>query len=388
LRHRRERQQANAILCHLFSPSFLDTATLAWHGLAEMPNHPQIPPNVRQVEILAFPNVQLLDVTGPFQVFAMVNDLATRAGQPPPYALKVVSPTPGAVVSPTPGAVVSPTPGAVVSPTPGAVVSSSGLTFLADPLPLPDQPLDTLIVAGGAGVYAACADVALAGWISRRAQQAKRTASVCSGAFLLAASGLLDGRRATTHWSRCARLAAEYPAVQVEPDPIYINDGKIWTSAGVTAGIDMALALVEADLGRATATAAAQHLVVFAKRPGGQAQFSAGLALAGADDSFDRLHDWMQHNLRGNLAVPALAEQAGMSERSFLRHYRHVVGVTPARAVERIRVEAARQALGQTSLPLKRIARDCGFGCEETMRRSFLRVLAVPPHAYRERFPV
>jgi transcriptional regulator GlxA family with amidase domain len=128
--------------------------------------------------------------------------------------------------------------------------------------------------------------------------------------------------------------------------------------------------------------------VVFAKRPGGQVQFSAGLALAGPDATFDRLHDWIRQNLRGNLAVPALAEQVGMSERSFLRHYRQVIGITPARAVERVRVEAARQALGETSLPVKRIARDCGFGSEETMRRSFVRVLAVPPHAYRERFPV
>ena len=183
-------------------------------------------------------------------------------------------------------------------------------------------------------------------------------------------------------------IAAEFPAVSVEHDPIYVNDGAIWTSAGVTAGIDMALALLEADLGRAVATLVARHLVVFAKRPGGQAQFSAGLALAGSDATFDRLHDWMKRNLRGNLAVPALAGQAGMSERSFLRHYRIVTGSTPARAVERLRVEAARQALGETNLPIKRIAWDCGFGSEETMRRSFLRILAVPPHAYRERFPV
>jgi transcriptional regulator GlxA family with amidase domain len=341
---------------------------MPWHGVAEMPNHPQIPPISRpvsrKVDVLAFPNVQLLDVTGPFQVLAMANDLASQAGRPAPYRLRVVAAAPG------------------------PIASSSGLTFLAEPLPPADEPLDTLLVAGGNGVYAACQDVALVDWIRQRAHQARRAASVCSGAFLLAAAGLLDGRRATTHWSRCARLAADYPSVRVEQDPIYINDGKMWTSAGVTAGIDMALALVQADLGRATATAAAQYLVVFAKRPGGQAQFSAGLALAGSDDSFDRLHDWIKQNLRGNLAVPALAEQAGMSERSFLRHYRQVVGVTPARAVERVRVEAARQALGETSLPLKRIARDCGFGSEETMRRGFLRVLAVPPHAYRERFLV
>jgi transcriptional regulator GlxA family with amidase domain len=231
-------------------------------------------------------------------------------------------------------------------------------------------------------------DRALVDWITRRASVARRVASVCSGAFLLASTGLLDGRRATTHWSRCADLAEAFPAVRVEQDPIFINDGMFWTSAGITAGIDMALALVEADLGRFAATAVARHLVVFAKRPGGQAQFSAGLALAGTDATFDNLHDWMKRNLRTTLAVPLLAEQAGMSERSFLRHYRQVTGTTPARAVERLRVEAARQALGETALPLKRVARDCGFGSEETMRRSFLRVLAVPPHAYRERFPV
>lgn len=329
-----------------------------------MPNTPQIPPMPRTVEILAFPNVQLLDVTGPFQVLATANELAAARGQPAPYALKVVAAVPG------------------------PIASSSGLTLLAEPLPQADEPLDTLMIAGGEGVYAAYRDRALVDWVRRRADATRRVASVCSGAFVLAATGLLNGKRATTHWSRCARLAAEFPAVRVEQDPIYVNDGAIWTSAGVTAGIDMALALLEADLGRALATTVARYLVVFAKRPGGQSQFSAGLALAGSDETFDGLHDWMKRNLRGNLAVPALAEQAGMSERSFLRHYRQVTGTTPARAVERVRVEAARQALGETGLPVKRIARDCGFGSEETMRRSFLRILAVPPHAYRERFPV
>jgi transcriptional regulator GlxA family with amidase domain len=329
-----------------------------------MPNNPQITPNPRQVDFLAFPNVQLLDVTGPFQVFASANRVAEEAGQPPPYLLRVVAAVPG------------------------PIVSSSGLALVAEPLPPADLPLDTLVVAGGEGVYPACSDRALVEWIRCRAGVTRRVTSVCSGAFLLAATGLLDGRRAATHWSRCAQLAAEYPAVRVEEDPIYVNDGSIWTSAGVTAGIDLALALVEADLGRAVATVVARHLVVFAKRPGGQSQFSAGLALSGCNATFDRLHDWMKRNLRGNLAVPALAEQAGMSERSFLRHYRQVTGTTPARAVERVRVEAARQALGETGLPVKRIARDCGFGSEETMRRSFMRILAVPPHAYRERFPV
>ncbi len=326
-----------------------------------MPNDPPIPPRPRHIEVLAFPDVQLLDVTGPFQVFASTNDLV---GHPAPYTMNVVSTDPG------------------------PIASSSGLALFADALPPPGKSLDTLIIAGRAGVYPACEDARLVDWITRRAHDARRVTSVCSGAFLLATAGLLDGKRATTHWSRCAKLATDHPSIRVEQDPIYINDGNIWTSAGVTAGIDMALALLQADLGRAVATAVARHLVVFAKRPGGQSQFSSGLTLAGSDESFDHLHDWMKQNLRANLAVPALAEQMSMSERSFLRHYRQVVGTTPARAVERLRVEAARQALGETTLSLKRIARDCGFGSEETMRRSFLRLLAVPPHAYRERFPV
>ena len=329
-----------------------------------MPNAPPIEPKPRRIEFLAFPNVQLLDVAGPFQVLATANRLHEETAQSAPYTLRVVSPIPG------------------------PIVSSAGLTLLAEPLPPPEQSLDTLIVAGGAGVNAAYRDRPLVDWVRQRAKVARRVTSVCSGAFLLAATGLLDGRRATTHWSRCADLAVEFPAIHVEQDPIFVNDGPIWTSAGITAGIDMALALLEADLGRSAAASVARHLVVFVKRPGGQAQFSAGLALAGSDATFDRLHDWMKRNLRGNLAVPALAEQAGMSQRSFVRHYRQITGNTPARAVERVRVEAARQALGETGLTVKRIARDCGFGSEETMRRSFLRILAVPPHAYRERFPV
>ena len=250
------------------------------------------------------------------------------------------------------------------------------------------DPVDTLIVAGGEGVHAAMEDPVLMAWVGQRARSVRRVASVCTGAFLLAAAGLLDGRRAVTHWSQCAALAAAFPRVTVEPDPIYINDGAIWTSAGVTAGIDLALALIEADLGRVAAAAVARRLVVFLRRPGGQAQFSTALALSGPDDRFEPLHAWMAANLNSDLGVPALAAQAGMSERSFLRNYRAATGTTPARTVERVRVEAARQALGVTRLPLKRIARECGFGSEETMRRSFIRVLSVPPQAYRERFPV
>lgn len=327
-------------------------------GLADMPIDPQIPP--KRISFLAFPDVQLLDVTGPLQVFASANRLA------------------GSVLYET----------EVVSASGGAVASSAGLAIVTKALPADGAPVDTLIVPGGAGVDAAAADQAILRWVIERSRAARRVASVCSGAFLLAATGLLDGRRATTHWSRCADLAAAFPAVRVETDPIHVTDGMFWTSAGITAGIDMALAMLEADLGRRLATDVARHLVVFARRPGGQAQFGTGLALTGGDPAFDGLHGWMAANLRADLSVPALAAQAGMSERSFVRRYRQATGMTPARAVERLRVEAARQALGATALPLKRIARDCGFGSEETMRRGFLRILAVPPQAYRERFPL
>lgn len=328
-----------------------------------MPNIPQNPPPACRVEFLAFPGVQLLDVTGPLQVFASANDRARGRGEPPPYSLRVVAAAAG------------------------PVASSSGLALMAEALPAIDEPVDTLIVPGGEGTWTAYRDAGLVGWTATRAAVARRVASVCSGAFILAATGLLDGRRATTHWAVCGMLSRLFPAVRVDPDPIFVADGSVWTSAGVTAGIDMALAMLESDLGRVEAVAVARHLVVFAKRPGGQTQFSATLALAGTDGTFESLHAWIQDNLRGDLSVPALARRAGMSERGFERHYKRVTGMTPARAVERMRVEAARQALGGAA-SIKRVARDCGFGSEETMRRGFQRVLTVSPAAYRERFPV
>ena len=332
-------------------------------GLAEMPNRPRIPPSPpRPVVIVAFPGVQLLDVAGPLQVFATANEQAAAAGRPLPYRPQVVAREAG------------------------PIAASAGLPLVADALPSTGQPVDTMLVAGGSGGEAAMLDGLLLQWIIRCAASARRSASVCTGAFLLAAAGLLDGRRVTTHWRRCAELARRFPALRVESDPIYINDGPIWTSAGVTAGIDLALALVEADLGRSASLAVARHLVVFARRPGGQAQFSASLALE-ADAAFDGLHDWLRENLQRPLSVPLLAERAGMSERSFARHYLAATGLTPARAIERLRVEAARQRLGHGGGSMKEIARKCGFGSEETMRRSFMRVLAVSPGAYRERFP-
>ena len=222
--------------------------------------------------------------------------------------------------------------------------------------------------------------------VRARARRARRTASVCTGAFLLAACGLLDGRRAATHWSFCAELGRRYPQVRVESDPIFLRDGPVWTSAGVTAGIDLTLALVEQDLGRTVALAVARYLVVFLKRPGGQAQFSAALSQQMSDVRFGELHDWMNRHIAEEITLPDLAQRAGMSERSFSRHYTEATGITPARSLERLRVDAARRLLSESRLPLKRISQRCGFGSEETMRRSFIRVLDTTPQEYRARF--
>jgi len=328
-----------------------------------MPKSPRFSPSsIRVVEVLAYPAVKLLDVTGPVEVFASANDFVAAAGGALPYLLKVVAQRGG------------------------GVTASAGVTLAAGPLTQGDEALDTLLVAGGDGAEAAAENPVLVDWVRQRATRARRVASVCTGAVLLAAAGLLDGRRAATHWEYCARLAQRFPAVHVEPDPIFVCDGTIWTSAGVTAGIDLALALVEEDLGRSVALAVARRLVVFLKRPGGQAQFSAALALQAADDKFGALHNWINSHLADDLSLSVLADRAAMSERSFSRHYAEATGQTPARAIERLRVEAARRLLSETRTPVKRVAQRCGFGSEETMRRSFLRLLAVTPQDYRSRF--
>ncbi len=331
--------------------------------MAHTPLSPHITPNMtRTIHVLAFNNAQVLDVTGPLQVFATTNDLARQRGQPLPYAVSVVA--------------------AQAAP----VMTSAGLALVAEPLPAADTPCDTLVIAGGWGVYGAAEDAALVDWVTQKARHTRRMTSVCTGAFLLAASGLLDGCRVATHWTRCEELARKFPSLTVEANPIFIQQGSVWTSAGVTAGIDLCLALVEEDLGRAVALEAARHLVVFLKRPGGQAQYSVALSLQKGDGRFADLHAWVAENLTLDLNIPTLAAQAGMSERSFVRHYRAETGQTPARAVELIRVETARRQLADSTASIKRIAVQCGFGCEETLRRSFLRALEVTPQAYRERF--
>jgi transcriptional regulator GlxA family with amidase domain len=313
--------------------------------------------------------VQLLDVAGPVQTFATAGELAKESGDAAAYCV------------------------VVVSRRGGQICTSSGLPLMTRPISaLRDRRIDTLIVPGGPGVHAALQDARILAWVRRQCTAARRTASVCTGAFLLAEAGILAGRRVTTHWQSCSRLQQRYPDIAVEPDPIYVRDERIWTSAGVTAGIDLSLALVQEDFGRKLAMQVARHLVVFLNRPGGQSQFSAPLeAQAAAADGnapnhFAPLHGWIAGHLTGDLRVERLAEQVGMSPRTFARVYTAKMGTTPARMVEKIRVEAVRRFLEETDMPIKRVASACGFGREERLRRAFARQVGTTPAEYRQRF--
>lgn len=319
----------------------------------------------RTIAILIYPGVQSLDVTGPLEVFTAAQTLigATERADPG-YEVVLVS---------RDGIPLSTSSGVQIAP---------HWAFATAP-----ARVDTLVVAGGRGSRDAAADPATIEWIVRCARRARRTASVCTGAFPLAAAGLLDGRRATTHWSAAAELARLYPRVSVDPQPIYLRDGDTWTSAGVTAGMDLALALVEEDLDREAALAIARHLVLFLRRPGNQSQFSA--TLAAQEPSREPLREVRRHVVEhpgADLSVQALAELAHMSPRHFARCFRAETGVTPARYVESVRLEAARRALEDSQVPVAAIASACGFGTAETMRRAFLRSLAVAPAEYRRRF--
>jgi len=322
----------------------------------------------RQVAMLAFEGTQLLDIAGPLQCFASANEIA-KDGRDVPYRL------------------------VVASRRGGVMRTSSGLPLVTVSIAsLRGTPIDTLIVPGGPGVHEAVKEPRLVAWIRGRAANTRRIASVCTGAFLLARTGLLAGRRATTHWKSCTRLQQNHPEIEVDPNPIFIRDERICTSAGVTAGIDLSLALIEEDLGRALALQVARHLVVFLKRPGGQSQFSAPLqAQAAAADGnvpnqFAPLHGWIAAHVADDLRVERLAEQAGMSPRTFARVYAAKMGTTPARTVEKIRIEAVRRALEDTEMPIKQIAAVCGFGPEERLRRAFARQVGTTPAEYRRRF--
>ena len=277
----------------------------------------------------------------------------------------------------------------IVAPVAGRVTAGSGLPVqagagLADADP---AAIDTLVVAGGGGVDAACHDAALTGWIAAAGNGARRVTSVCSGVFLLAAAGLIDGRRVTTHWARAGQLRWEHPDLQVDCDPIYIRDGQVWTSAGVTAGMDLALALVEDDLGRDVAHAVAQELVMFLRRPGSQSQFSVPLwSGQPRTDPIRTVIAAIHADPGGGHGLDSLACRAGLSPRHFQRRFTAEIGTPPAAYVERVRVEAAQRALTEGDDPVEAIARRCGFGTAETLRRAFHRHAHVAPSDYRDRF--
>jgi len=314
----------------------------------------------RRVVIVALPEVQPLDVAGPAEVLASAASVA--GGDDAAYTIEVVAPG---------GAPIPTDSGYAIAPA-GALEAVRG-------------PIDTLLVAGGAGARNASPETVAR--VRRLAARADRVASVCTGAYVLAAAGLLDGRRATTHWSWCDDLQRRHPAVTVERDPIFVVDGPVRTSAGVTAGMDLALALVEEDLGPRVALEVARWLVVFVKRPGGQAQFSAQLAGQSAERSpLRELQAWIADHIDADLSVPALAARACMSDRHFARAFKAETGMTPAVYVESLRVERARLALESGEAPIDAVAARCGFGTVETLRRAFARRLGVSPAAYRNRF--
>jgi transcriptional regulator GlxA family with amidase domain len=319
---------------------------------------------MRRVVIAAFPDFQLLDVTGPWEVFGRTTRWLRDRGLAGGYALELAAVRRG------------------------SLASSSGLAIGAErDFTGPRGGLDTLVVAGGRGMQAALDDGRIVSFVRRAAPRARRVASVCTGAFVLAAAGLLDGRRATTHWNACALLAARHPAVSVDPDPIFVRDGRIWTSAGVTAGMDLALALVEEDHGREVALGVARELVLFLKRPGGQAQFSAQLQAQLAErPPLRELQAWMADHPAADLSVDALARRVAMSPRNFARVFKRETGETPARAALAARLEAARRRLEDGEDSLEGVAAASGFGSAEVMRRAFLRLLRVGPAVYRRRF--
>lgn len=309
---------------------------------------------MRCVVLVAFPGVQSLDVAGPVEAFHGTGHYNVE----------------------------------IVAPTAGPLVSESGLSLVAArALREVEGRIDTLLVAGGEGVRAIVEQADVIAEIRRLAASSRRVASVCTGAFVLAQAGLLDHRGATTHWEHTDLLASLFPAISVEADAIFVRSGDVWTSAGVTAGIDLALAMIEADHGRDVALRVARRLVVCLKRPGGQSQLSTQLAnqLASREPLRD-LQMWIVEHLDEQWTVGQLAAEVGMSPRNFFRVFRREVGVTPAQYVEQVRVEAARRLLEETAVSIQEVARRCGFGTTESLRRAFRRRVDTTPTGYRGRF--
>ncbi|MED5610339.1 helix-turn-helix domain-containing protein [Pseudomonas sp. JH-2] len=325
----------------------------------------ETPGGPRDVLFVAYPDMGLLDLSGAQTVFWAASKALAERGLPG-YRLRTAS-----------------LAGGLVRTVEGLAVDSVALA------PPQSLAVDTLVVPGAPDICQTLDSHAeLAAWIAAAAPRARRVAAVCSGAFLLAKAGLLDGRRAATHWALCDTLGQRFPAVQVDADAIFIQQGAVWTSAGVSAGIDLALALVEADCGREVAMAVARELVVYLKRPGGQAQYSTLLQSQAADSPlFDELHLWLAEHLgEPGLTVESLAERARMSPRNFSRVYKQKTGRTPSRAIELFRLEAARRLLEHSTQSIEQIARQCGFGNEERMRGTFQRNLSLSPRDYRSRF--
>jgi transcriptional regulator GlxA family with amidase domain len=312
-----------------------------------------------RVVILAPPGVQSLDVVGPAEVFW---EAARRLGDPNAYEVQIMGTTAG------------------------TVCGTGNLRFLADTTIYdPDEPIDTLLVGGDPSFDEI--DPAVTAWLSRRAPTVRRYGSVCTGVFFLAAAGLLDGRRVTTHWECADKLRSDFPDLIVDDNQIFIRDGALCTTAGVSAGMDLALALVEEDFGRELALIVARYMVMFLKRPGGQSQFSAHLAAQMSTKSqIQEAQEYVLENLSKDLSVDALALRAGMSTRNFSRVFRRELKYTPAAFVDAARIDAARRMLADTKTPLQRVARACGFGTVNSMRRVFVRNLGVSPHDYRKSF--
>ncbi|ATA57809.1 HTH-type transcriptional regulator CdhR [compost metagenome] len=314
-----------------------------------------------RIAILAFPRVQLLDVVGPADIFA---EASRQLGDPRAYRVQVIAPDEG------------------------ALKSSSGLRLMIDATIASHRgAIDTLLVAGSPDVHSVTGNEALKTWLRQQCGRVRRIGSVCSGAFVLAAAGLLSGKKVATHWNAADRLAADYPTTDVDADAIFVRDGNLYTSAGVSAGMDLALALVEEDHGRDLALRVAREMVMFLKRPGGQSQFSAHLAAQTAERSAIReIQDFVLGNLRADLSVPALALQAKMSERNFARIFRLEAGMTPADYVESVRIDAARRRIEESNVSLKGLADEVGYANGDGLRRAFHRRLGVGPADYRKRF--
>jgi transcriptional regulator GlxA family with amidase domain len=318
--------------------------------------------NTRRILIVCLPPVQELDIAGPAGVFAKANRALRERGIA--YEIELVTTDPELKIS-----------------------GEAGLKLLADRHYTDvSGPIDTLLTVGGSGAET-IRDPDLANWLRAIAPRVHRLGSICTGAFLLAEAGLLNGRSATTHWRFAESLARRYPQVKVDPNPIWVQDGKIYTSAGITAGMDLAFALVEEDYGGVTALAVARDLVLFLQRSGNQSQFSVALSTQAPETKkLKELQVWLAENLRKDLSIPLLAERVAMSPRNFARLFAREIGMTPARYIERLRVEAARHLLERTDRGLDDIAGRCGFANYQVMRRAFVRQIAVTPGDYRLHF--